>query len=272
MSAPWFRVVERGRNGGRFFPQDSDGWIVNDLDQVGMQPEWSALVDDTVAAIVGHMVDHLDAIYLRGSVAEGRARKRTSDLDIIVLGSEAPKGLGTLVADLERAHPVAREIAIDAFRSDQVRMDPDLAYLRVVLKAQARLLRGTDIRPYLPRVRPGRDMVFGVHNLGHRRLRLAQALEHPREGRAVGLSIQSFFRAALRSGFELLESSLERFTRDIDLCADLLVLAYPSSSALFESALDQALAPNAATAGVTADAFMAWFTPEYECTFLRDGN
>lgn len=265
-----FSIIEHGRSGGRFFPQDEAGWIVNHLDDVAFQPEWTELVEHARRSLIDLFTPSLEAIYLRGSVAEGRARAYTSDLDIIVLASNPIQDLSPLVADLERAHTIAREVAVDAFDTRKVKTTADLAYMRVVLKIQARLLHGTDIRPALPLVRPGKNMVFGAHHLGYRHFRLQRHLVSG-DTRAPKLAVQSFFRAALRSGFELLEPTIRRFTRDIDLCTDLLCLAFPTRGALFEDALAQALAPDLSEARALAGEYMAWFSRAHACAFPEDG-
>lgn len=265
---PWVAAVpEVGRHGGRFFPQDADGWLVNELDAVPLQPEWSGLVAAVVEAVVTCLGPALDGLYLRGSVAEGRAHVRTSDLDAMalveVVDERDRRALHAVLSDLEASSEVAREITVDLFTLDDLDRSWSHRHLPVVLRAQSRILHGRDHRPALAPARPGPDMVFAAHDLERRRAWLDDALASIADARRRELRLQAFFRAALRAGFELHEVELGRYTRDIDLCAQVLELSEPDRSGLFWDAHRRALVPDDDHGAHAADALMEWYRPAY---------
>ena len=253
----------RGHEGGRFFALDPAGNIDSFPDQVVMQPEWSSLANETISAIVQRAGDRLDGIYLRGAVAEGRARPFTSVLVVIVVTRS--NGLPTLaheVAELEARFPFVKEIAVEVYSLEAIRSELRLRYVQVMLRAQSRHVWGVDRRLEFPSVKPGKEMVFSAHSLETRYGAICDLWASGRSSpRVLRLRSQSFFRAALRSGFELYEEELGLYTRDIDLCADILAEKAPEQAALFYAVEVASLREPELGDAELARSFMEWFLP-----------
>lgn len=253
-----------GRNGGRYFPVDEAGYLANQLDDVPIQSGWQQLVETAVDKVTSLLDDVVDGVYLRGSVAEGRAWDFTSDVDFIVITTvPAARPVTEVISSLEAMHPIAREVVIDLVPLDDVRLAERFRFMQVVLKVQSRLLFGTDRRTEFPPVRAGWGMVFAAHSLDQRYERFCRMRRCVSDKTTRRLRTQAFFRAALRCGFELYEEELRRYTRDIDLCAAVISTADPARSALFESALQCALGDDHENEPEVAADFMSWFRQEY---------
>lgn len=263
-----------GRTGGRYVPQDNDGFIVNELDDIPLQAEWAPLVEAATARVSTALGPELDGLYLRGSVAEARARAKTSDIDLIAIGAGDFPMPQELLDDIAYAlaceHPIAREVVIDGLSLDDLRQSHRHRYLQVVLVAQSRHLIANDRRHEFPRCRPGPEMIFLAHRLEtmHARFLASSPVQGGRDPR---MRPQSMLRSCLRAGFELLEPSIGRFTRDIDLCCDVLIAAFPQHQATFERALELCLMPGAGGVEATISRFMDWYREEYTRRFPIEG-
>lgn len=270
MSGPG-RWPQRGVRGGCYYPMDDDGFLVNDLDAVPMQEAWAGLVRDAVDGVVGALGPQLDGVYLRGSVAEGRAWDTTSDVDLIVVTTEPVAWTATdLIADLERRYAIAREVVVEVFDLAAVRTEERIRFLQVVLRAQSRFLHGTDRRPELPRVRPGWSMVFAAHTLEQRYAGFTRrSAEGPRDERSWRLATQAFFRAALRCGFELFEEDIGRYTRDLDLCAAVLAVAEPGTEVFDEVYASALREPREDDLALAAE-YIAWYRRTYEARWRSE--
>lgn len=257
-----------GRTGGRFFDVDDQGFLLNQLDEVVLQEAWQPLVQEGVDRILALVGGDLDGLYLRGSVAAGRAWDRTSDIDFIALTKrEIGDDLGDLIESLESSYPIVREVVIEIVALDDLFRSDRLRFMKVVLKAQCRHLAGVDRRPELPLVRPGRKMVFAAHTLEERHVAFERMRSAGLDARTLELRTHAFFRAALRCGFELLEETLQRYTRDIDLCADVLQAANPGHAPLFERVYRGALERPSSCDLEVATAYMEWFRNERALRF-----
>jgi predicted nucleotidyltransferase len=271
MSGRTWPVV--GHAGGRYFEMTPCGYIANMWDETPIQQEWRPLVDDAVVSVSRCLGVDLDSIYLRGSVAEGRARFITSDLDLVVINrSRSHERFYWPTEQLHCRHPFARKVSIESCALEDLRSDPRLRYMRVVLKVQCRILHGTDRRDEMERVRPGRKMVFAAHTLEDRYACFVALRVSVSDRIALDHRTQSFFRAALRSGFELYEDEIGRFTRDIDLCAQVLAVAEPSEAELFHSMWQRALQPAQRDDVEVAARFMEWFLPTREQRLVEEGE
>jgi hypothetical protein len=262
-------VPSHGRYGGRFWPISESGHLVNNLDCIPLQSEWVDLIADSVAGIRAALGASLYGLYLRGSVAEARARRFCSDVDLIALTSAAvPTAIGQLndqEVRLLARWPILREASIDLINTNKLLHSEELRFMRVILKVQSRLLHGEDIRSLLPMAKPGIEMIFSIHSLESRYRAFCTQAQGDYSHGTPPLDTLRFFRAALRAGFELLEPALGRFTRDVDLCSACLAARFPEETWLFDRLLDLAI-PRPTTLNdiaLISDLFMELFREQY---------
>lgn len=66
---------------GSYVELDVDGYVINPTSLEKIQEEWKPVIADAVAAFKEQFGDKLKNVYIRGSVAKGKAIKNISDLD-----------------------------------------------------------------------------------------------------------------------------------------------------------------------------------------------
>jgi uncharacterized protein len=141
---------------------DADGFIVTGADPANIGPPYDAVVADVRDAVTQALADELHSLYLYGSVATGRARPPTSDVDVavIVTSQAARSRCRALGAELTSRHRhVAREVCLSAGLLTKVRADTDSGRAeRCFLRHYCVHLSGADLREDFPRCRPDRAL------------------------------------------------------------------------------------------------------------------
>ena len=67
---------------GSYFGIDKEGYLINPASEDKLQEQWKPAIDDLVEAYKENHGEHLESIYVRGSVAKGKAIDYVSDIDV----------------------------------------------------------------------------------------------------------------------------------------------------------------------------------------------
>ncbi|EGQ9310186.1 nucleotidyltransferase domain-containing protein [Vibrio vulnificus] len=108
---------------------DKQGFIFNAYSPTHIQPEFKTVVDAVVAELLSQLPDHIDGIYLYGSVARGNAVAGHSDLDISIV-------LKTPISQTQRAIFQTISAAIAKAYPQVSKLDIDPGYLNDILTPQ----------------------------------------------------------------------------------------------------------------------------------------
>ncbi|ELP5727566.1 nucleotidyltransferase domain-containing protein [Vibrio vulnificus] len=108
---------------------DKQGFIFNAYSPTHIQPEFKTVVDAVVAELLSQLPDHIDGIYLYGSVARGNAVAGHSDLDISIV-------LKTPISHTQRAIFQTISAAIAKAYPQVSKLDIDPGYLNDILTPQ----------------------------------------------------------------------------------------------------------------------------------------
>lgn len=132
---------------------DADGFLVTGAARERVPAAYEPVLADAVAELGG---DRVHGLYVYGSVATGRARPPSSDVDLLVLATE-PVDVSSVRTRLStRYAALAREVAPVVMTLQELRAGvADQAFLRHYCV----LLAGTAVG--LPRFRPSRALVEG---------------------------------------------------------------------------------------------------------------
>jgi hypothetical protein len=139
---------------------DADGHIVTGVARDRVPPAYEPVLADCVATLTAAFGDHLDGLYLYGSVATGQARPPASDLDLLALWTAPVDGAPVAAALSDRHRAVVREVGLAEATTADLRGEADAAFL----KHYCVPLAGRDRRPDLPRFRPSRALADGFND------------------------------------------------------------------------------------------------------------
>jgi hypothetical protein len=150
-------------------PLNSERTIQNVTSLNKIQPEWRDLVDASIFEILRN-ASYLSviSIYLRGSVAVGRAISKVSDIDLTVIissGSYSKCWRNIIEGKLSSDFDLVREVEISIYDIqiatpiNKSRFKPSVAFS---IKTQSLLLWGRDISREIPFFRADKDTALEI--------------------------------------------------------------------------------------------------------------
>ena len=228
---------------GTFFPLDNQGSIINDASFEKIPSPWRPVLQLVQEWYLEKEGDDLHSLYLRGSVPRGLAQDSFSDLDMLALVKrkglrwEAAAWQEELEWILRADFPFvnALEAMLSSYSPQFFEVNPHLA---MVLKTQSICLYGNDIRPCLPKFKPGKKMMLHFR-------RLESDLEAFLKINPIQLAdCQGIMKLILRVGFELVMEREGQFTTDSYPCYRAFSNYYPTHESQMQQALFFYLNPN----------------------------
>lgn len=230
-----------------YFPLDDAGFVVNPCRWADVVGPWRAAVEAT-AATVAESCGPNHSLYLRGSVALGRAMPDVSDLDFFLI-ADTPLDNGAAAEwdnDVSIHWPMVAGVELQSCTSAQLAALPSW---QMALATQALLVGGTPTAIAGRRYRPGPDMVVHLFSIRDSLTRYRAGLrDADRDGL---LAIQPlwrrwFCRVLVRAGFELVMARVPCYTRELYACYRQFAVFYPEQDAAMYRALELAINPEQA--------------------------
>jgi hypothetical protein len=253
---------------GEFWAIDGAGFVINPCDRAHLQGSWGNLVAAWVAAWAVALGDRALGFYVRGSIPRGRAIRKVSDLDGIVVtpDGERPddeRWCAVLDRRLRDRYPFCRAIETSFITADDL-LNPAKPW-GALLKSQGLWVAGNhqtgqDAIATLPPVRPGHALWLHRPTLHQDWQRTAARLRQPISPHQVRTQGAWLNRRIVRAGFELVMAQENTYTRDLYPCYRAFARHYPDRAATMALAARLAIAPSAHRAGLLAfwQEFLPW--------------
>lgn len=182
---------------------DADGYILPDVSLGLIRPPYDSVPPATARVIRDNLGDRLHSTYLYGSVVRGTAVPGRSDLDIAVVLTDEPdaddrRAATQVESRLAEWFPLLLDARVELTHVIEVRSASQRYGWQLFLRDFCVCIDGEDLRPSLPRTKPGPEAAFGLHDDFPERL--ARAREN------LGSSSQEEFdRDALRIPRKLIQ-------------------------------------------------------------------
>ncbi len=149
------------------FTCDQDGYLQNSGSPSLIQPAFRPLLDAATVLCQELANSSLICLYVRGSVAAGRAFLGSSDLDLVLISKDGEPAVTPdrqqISAFTSEFVSITSEVDLTVLQLAVLLESTEYARLRVYLKTQSVLLVGEDIRPRLPRFRPDGSLARYMH-------------------------------------------------------------------------------------------------------------
>jgi hypothetical protein len=191
----------------------------------------------------------MHSLYLRGSVAKGKAIAGISDVDTfaVIFGERDQINRSWVAAFEERMavqYPFQTGIEI-GFVPYRAVCDPHGARgSRLMIKTQCVCLWGEDLAPSIPRYKPGRDLVMHAFGIEKELRRVIERLPTMEDTAAIKDWCQWIMKRLIRTGFELVLEQEQAYTRDLYPCYVAFIRHFPALEPQMKHALEQAIAPS----------------------------
>lgn len=158
---------------------DPEGFIVAEADLSNVQPEYKDVPRAAADLLLREFGSRLHSGYIYGSVVRGNAVARRSDVDLVAV-LRAPvtgedRGSARVVArGLEERFPVLSSAGVELTHLHEVLSREERYGWQVFLRELSVCICGEDLRPRLPRTKPGAAVAAGFHRDTHSALARAR--------------------------------------------------------------------------------------------------
>jgi len=147
---------------------DPDGYIIPEADLDKVQPEYRAVPQAAAEALVERFGPRLNSGYAYGSVVRGNAVPGRSDLDLVAVLRAPATGAdraaaARIAAALRERYPVLANVGVGLTHVDEVMSAEERYAGQVFLRELSVCICGEDLRPGLPRTKPGPAVAAGFH-------------------------------------------------------------------------------------------------------------
>lgn len=211
---------------GRFFPQDENGFILNDTSFESISTAWRPVIEKIKNSYLEHFDKQVHSIYIRGSIPRGMQVDGFSDVDVFALLYDYEERWKMadwqpeLQLELQKEYSFVTEVEImlSQYFKDFYKKNPRLA---MTIKTQSLCIYGKDISASLPSFFPNKEMVLNL-------TWLSEDVEHfLQKEKITEVDCQEITKVMIRSGFELVMEKEEKFTTDLYLCYQVFSKYYP---------------------------------------------
>lgn len=231
---------------GNYYDLDTDGYIINPAAQEKIQEEWRPVVEAIQEAYISAFKDSVLSVYVRGSVAKGKAIQHISDVDTFCIlnlkENEINWELEKVISEqIEERFPFIQKAEIACIPVEEaLESKAD----RIMIKTQSICLYGKDFSEHIKPMKPGEDIIQhlpGIENEIHRTLIW---LDERHESEKIRSKCSWIMKRILRAGLELVSERTNKYTRDLYPCLEAFTMVYPDKENEMEVVLDLAINPS----------------------------
>ncbi len=232
---------------GRYLPLSNSGHIINDRAESKIQPQWRPLLDDVIE-LFKEKEPKLHSIYIRGSVADGRAIDGISDIDSLALldtDEDAPmldcSWIEEANQSLGKKYPFCDGVETYLLPKERALSDRKSGFY---IQSQSICIYGEDIIPRLSPYRVGEDSTFShAKNLEYDLRYIRQKLYENSDPDFVKTCCKKVMKRIVRAAMESCMVEQNRYTRDLFLSNEMFALSCPEESGRIAKAMHYALNP-----------------------------
>lgn len=235
---------------------NKNGFIVNEANIKKIQPYYKKILKEIDRLYVDKLGDNLLSVYVRGSVSVGRAKFNISDIDSVAIIKRklAKKDLLWIVKtanDLEKKYPKAGLVELTIISLKELLESTKYKNLRVYLKTQSICLRGKDILPQLPQIKPGKKLAICLYGNVSEELEILKKIfsnkrisrDYLFEKRPIKFWCMWMARTLLRAGSGLVMLQKPIYSQDLKTCFALFTEKYPEYTREMLQLLEWAVNP-----------------------------
>jgi len=234
---------------GVFLDTDDEGYLISDSSAAKIVPPWSEAVDYARQLEVRRLGGRLHSLYLRGSVARGRAIAGRSDLDLFAVlfddkQGDAPPPPWSQNLEFQRKFPFVS--SVESSHITLANVQGPFHYYRFVMKTSALCIHGEDLLPQIAPCKadaPIAEEWFRI--FPHLIDQLVNDLNEAQDGRRKKNLCQDMMKAFLRAGFLLVMKRQNAYTRDLYPSYQCFSNFYPERERAMWRCLELAVSPTA---------------------------
>ncbi|MDP4007877.1 MAG: nucleotidyltransferase domain-containing protein [Candidatus Peregrinibacteria bacterium] len=250
---------------------DKNGFIITEVGLNKVKPVFQKVLNKIKNEVIHEFGDKIYSLYLYGSVATGKARIKSSDLDLLLILRRKPTP--KIKKDIEEfqdnlsAHHLSkfRGVGISLTHTNEVKKD---TYgWGCCIKHLCVCLYGENFGKNLPNFKPSKRVAKAFNGDIEKHIKaVLEELKSTHSPQKVSLICSSAMRKIVRTGFCLVMEQEQSWTTDLDKSYEIFSKYYPKQSTDMKKALVLAKKPttNTKELGKFLNDFGSWLTEEVE--------
>lgn len=224
---------------GSYFEIDSEGYLINPASEEKLQNEWKPVIQDIVEAYKENFGENLQSVYIRGSVAKGKAIEYISDIDTFAFVDIAKEEINNkwkkeFREKMSKLYPFVEGVELFVISLKE----PEDVNL---ILNQSLLVYGTP-QPF-QRVKFGKNLILHAYYIDERFEGTLRRLNEDRNQEDIKGECQWAMKGIVRMGLELVMERSGKYSRDLYPCYEVFSQYYPEKEPEMREALHLALNP-----------------------------
>jgi uncharacterized protein len=251
---------------GSFLETDSDGFIVNTTSIKNIQPNWMPAVQMIKDAYLKNLGEHLHSVYIRGSVAKGKAIENISDIDsfavVNLLYNDIDSSWTKDFAErLIKDFPFITGVEMGIIPFDEIKNSKGD---QIMIKTQSICIHGKNLANMFPSMKPGIETAQHFQGIAQEIDKTKEWLQKEHTDEEICRRCTWIMKRILRCGFELIMERSQKYTRDLYLCYEEFSKYYPDKESQMREVLDLAINPVADKNQIKSvlDSLVHWLVSE----------
>ncbi|MDP2585927.1 MAG: nucleotidyltransferase domain-containing protein [Candidatus Levybacteria bacterium] len=250
---------------------DKNGFIITEVGLNKVKPAFQKVLDKIKNEVINKFGGKIHGLYLYGSVATGKARIKSSDLDLLLVLQQKPTPkIKNEVSEFQNYLTAEhlntfRDVGISLTHADEIKKD---AYgWGCFIKYLCVCLYGENLGKNLPKFKPSKKVAKAFNgDIGKHIKTVLEKLKSTPDPQEVSSVCSSTMRKIVRTGFCLVMEQEQSWTTDLKKSCEIFSKYYPKQSANMKKALALAKKPttNTKELGEFLKAFGSWLTEEVE--------
>ncbi len=228
---------------------DQDGCLVNETAKENITGKWKDIVDEAIEVYGRHLGDALHSLYLRGSVARGKAIDGVSDVDTIAILNSSPDELAVLdlswtkveQAALHEKYPFQTRVEFYFLSKDDISFTDQF-----IIQSQSVCIYGEDISEGVGKILFSRSTILKLIDENKINTKIENArstIKESDDSRKIAKMTSWIAKRFLRVGVLLAALKEPTYTRDLYPSYELFAAQYPEKADDMHQALEYAINP-----------------------------
>lgn len=233
---------------GSFYKKDSCGYLINTTSIKNIPDAYNECIEE-IKNIYLETFPNLDSVYLRGSLAEGKARFGFSDIDTFVVLKYKPSNkqivkLKKYSEELTDNFLYDTKIDLEYNYINQILYDVDFKFMQTVIKVQSLIIYGDNtFQDSLKSSKPDSSLISTIFNLSSRVDFGFSKIKNAKSNKDIRYWCAWISRTMIRCCLELVIDKHNEYTRDLYLCYKVFCIYYPKKENMAKQVLFLAINP-----------------------------
>ena len=250
---------------------DKNGFIITEVGLNKIKPTFKKVLDTIKDEVIIKFGEKIHSLYLYGSVATGKARIKSSDLDLLLILRKKPTS--KIQKDIKKFQDNISTEHLNKFRGVGISLTHAEEVIKdtygwgCCMKHLCVCLYGEDLGKNLPRFKPSKRVAKAFNGDIEKHINsVLKQLKSAHSSQEVISICSSTLRKIVRTGFCLVMEQEQSWTTDLKKSYEIFSKYYPKQSVQMKKALILAQRPttNTKELGKFLEDFGSWLSEEVE--------